>query len=433
MPNIKKILSLSTCWKIPIHIPPSLREARSLAGTKDKNWQARAGWLIDGLGQPALKDVLVVVRNGRLADISAFNASGACKEKILDFRDCTILPALMDAHVHLTLSGTLDAELRKRQFDYDLQSAYGVICAHLEQYWRFGVAAVRDGGDRQGFTHAFKKTELSGSKTPIRIFATDFARHAPGRYGSMLGRAFCETTEKLDSIEKSGQTMDHVKLINSGINSLQEFGKETLPQFSRLFLSKIIQKAHSKKLPVMVHANGEKPVRDALKAGCDSIEHGYFMGPDNLKYMAHHKVAWVPTMIPMAALTDNSALPESEKDVARKNLDHQLDQVAFALKCGVRIALGTDAGSIGVDHGKSVWQEMQLLVTAGLTLEQAISCATANAASVLRAGQTGALKNGWPADLIVVSGDPAAMLEKSIQIKGMHLDGKWRHPDSAAL
>ena len=111
------------------------------------------------------------------------------------------------------------------------------------------------------------------------------------------GESFpCRSDTELDPEEK-----DHIKIVNSGLNSLKEFGKETLPQFGAEELSDVVKIAGKCGRRVMVHANGKKPVAAALAAGCNSIEHGFFMGVENLKIMAEKGIVWVPTACTMKA------------------------------------------------------------------------------------------------------------------------------------
>jgi imidazolonepropionase-like amidohydrolase len=215
-------------------------------------------------------------------------------------------------------------------------------------------------------------------------------------------------------------------VINSGLNSLKRFGQPTAPQFPLDVLKTAVTRAHAKGLPVMVHANGRVPVGEAIEAGCDSIEHGYFMGTENLARMVEKSIAWVPTAIPMAALARDRGLTSEQRDVARRTLDHQLEQIRQGLELGVPIVLGTDAGSIGVDHGAAVAQEMALLVSAGLSLEQAVHSATGQAARLLGIADGGVIMPGRRADLIAVAGSPQNLLSGLASVDMICLEGRWR-------
>lgn len=111
---------------------------------------------------------------------------------------------------------------------------------------------------------------------------------------------------------------------------------------------------------VMVHANGRQPVRLAVAGGCHSIEQGFFMGRENLELMAEKGTFWVPTLFTMKAYSANinSAQAGADRQVIEKNLNHQIEQLAMARELGVNVALGTDAGSLGVLHGESMVEEM---------------------------------------------------------------------------
>ncbi len=241
----------------------------------------------------------------------------------------------------------------------------------------------------------------------------------------MIGLAPTPGESLSQAVARSPQGMDHIKLIQSGINSLDHFGLQTAPQFSETELALVRQFAQARGLPIMVHANGRDAVQSALSAGCESIEHGYFMGQDNLHRMADRQVFWVPTAIPMAALTRDGVLSPAMADVAHCTLEHQLKQIASAHQSGVRIALGTDAGSMGADHGSAVRRELALLVDAGLPLPQAVQCATLNAAQLMGLKYRGALQPGWRADFIALHGRPEHLPASLEKIAGLCIQGRW--------
>lgn len=398
--------------------PPSSRQAAD----RQAKQKLRIGWLIDGRGGPVLPDQLVVIAKGRIQSIEPFCGSSGSAEDVVDLTHSTILPALMDAHVHLALSGTLNETQRLEQLRQTPQQAQQNIQKHLYAHLDSGIIAVRDAGDRLG--QALKARD--GPATPVHLSATCWAWHAPNRYGGMIGRAPSPGESLAQAIARCAAGTDHVKLIQSGINSLDCFGHQTPPQFTETELIRVRQWASARGLPVMVHANGQAAVQIALAAGCDSIEHGYFMGSDNLHRLADHEVYWVPTVAPMAVLSQAGVVSSSQTDVARQTVDHQLDQISKAYHAGVLIALGTDAGSMGVDHGTAVRRELALLMNAGLSTSQGVQCATANAARLMRLKNQGALRPGWRADFIVVPGGPENLLVGLEAIQAICIQGDWR-------
>ncbi len=381
----------------------------------------RVGWLIDGRGGPIKTDQCVTLDSGRIQSIETFCGPSACQADIIDLTHATILPALMDAHVHLTFSGTLDGVQRQAQLRQSPEEAENAIHFHLQSHLDNGILAVRDAGDRLG---RVLKTKAA-SKSPVHLAAACWAWHASGRYGKMIGQAPGPGESLRQAVARTPRAMDHIKLIQSGINSLDHFGRETPPQFSEAELADLRRYALEKELPVMVHANGRHPVEIALAAGCDSIEHGYFMGMDNLCRMADQQIFWVPTAIPMAALTRGGVVSPDRTEVARRILEHQLKQIAAAHQMGVPIVLGTDAGSLGADHGTAVRQELALLMQAGLSLPRAVQCATANAALLMGLADRGTLQLGLRADLIVVAGQPHSLPSGLENIQALCVDGVW--------
>lgn len=366
----------------------------------------RAGWLIDGTGRDARPDRLIIVRSGRIHSIDAFKSHDIALPGFVDLSDHTIIPILMDAHVHLTFSGTCDPAQRKAQLGQTVAQSDQAISKHLLQSIDHGIGALRDAGDHRGDLLRYKHAH---AHMGVDVKAAGWALRAKGRYGRMIGQP-APVENGLDaSIEWGPQKPDHLKVINSGINSLDRFGHETAPQFTAGEMECICRYAQQNNLPVMVHANGRLAVRSSIDAGCRSIEHGYFMGRDNLGRMAEKGVFWVPTAIPMAVLTQAGVVAAGQAEVARRTLDHQLEQIFQGHRLGVTIALGTDAGSMGVDHGVAVRQELDLLIQAGLSLGQAIRCATLNAAALMGTKNKGAIMPAQRTDLMAVKA-PAHML-----------------------
>ena len=120
----------------------------------------------------------------------------------------------------------------------------------------------------------------------------------------MIGKSPGASEKLGQCICKQVRCIDHIKIVNSGLNSLVRFGNETPPQFDVMELKEAVKIGKRFGRKTMVHANGKKPVEVALKAGCHSIEHGFFMGQENLKRMAEKQIFWVPTAVTMKAYRD---------------------------------------------------------------------------------------------------------------------------------
>ena len=401
----------------------------------------RAGWLVDGSGGPVRENVRLRIHNGTIIDIRETASEKTPQVQATDLAHCTLLPGLIDAHIHLCMSGTEDLAVRERQLHLTFGDIKAGIEERLGKLIESGVVACRDGGDRHAFTMKYKRDHLDRKACPVQLKVAGAALHRPGRYGKLIGKALEDSEGLGQSICKDVRFIDHIKIINSGLNSLVCFGKETSPQFDVAELTEAVAAGQRFGRKTMVHANGKKPVEIALKAGCHSIEHGFFMGVENLKRMADRQVCWVPTVVTMKAYRDTfqqrgntsrhrnrseDASPLHTRNmiqVAERNLEHQLEQIRRAKELGVTIALGTDAGSIGVHHGRSVGEELRLLMTAGFSIAGAVQCATMNGARLLNLDDYGVIAKGGAATFIAVPGPPRDLPDSLGRIRSLYIRG----------
>ncbi len=400
-----------------------------------------AGWLLDGSGRPPEKNVLITVAGGEIRHLGKTAMPVPGIEGGVDIADCTILPGLIDAHVHLFMSGTYDPAVRETQLEAGFDSVKDDIARRLKNCLNHGIVAVRDGGDCHGHILAYKKGHLDSEIMPVKVFTAGRAWRRSGRYGRLIGRAPEVGNTLASAIKSSREKVDHVKIVNSGLNSLVKFGKQTLPQFSQAEMIAAVMSAKELGLKTMVHANGTVPVDIAVKAGCDSIEHGFFMGRDNLVQMADQQTIWVPTAVTMQAYikymehkegrgSHGATQSQPGKDDlhpaegAQRNLDHQLEQIAMARQLGVPVAAGTDAGSPGVDHGKSLQAEIGLLIQAGYSISEAVRSATRINARLLGLDNGGRLAVGTPATFVAIKGPPEDLPHSLGKIKSVYINGK---------
>jgi len=383
-----------------------------------------AGWLIDGAGTVIRKKILLRVVDGRFAAIKDYSPEDLLgQEHFQDLSHCTLLPPLVDSHVHLFMSGTTDRRVREQQLLAGYDELRPVMERHLRYLFSHGVLAVRDGGDHGGFALRYKAENKLEAGMLLRVAGRAWKKK--DRYGGLIGRAPGEGESPAKAYAAESAVVDHVKLVNSGLNSLTELGRETQPQFSKDEIAELVKVAGEHGRKVMVHANGKLPVQLAIEAGCHSVEHGFFMGRENLCRMAERGTVWVPTVFTMKAYADNcgrSRVPVDPGVVAGTIAD-QLLQLAVARELGVTVALGSDAGSLGVLHGESVVEEMKMFIKAGYSLAETVRCATANGARLL-GYDGGLLEVGRVADFLVVRGTPAQMPRKLSYLEGIYLAGE---------
>ena len=383
-----------------------------------------AGWLIDGTGAPAKKNRILKINGKRIESIYKAGQDDIKNPETTDLSHCTILPPLTDSHVHLFMSGTSDPDIRSSQLNTEFDHIKDVISNHLNQHLSHGILHVRDGGDSRAHTLCYKKKCHDKSKNPVLIKTAGKAWRNNGRYGRLIGRPPKNNTTLARAILKESHGIDHVKIVNSGLNSLIHFGKETPPQFSEKSLMDAVNAAKSLGLQVMVHANGKIPVNSAIKAGCDSIEHGFFMGRENMEIMAKKNIFWVPTAYTMKAYSKILDKNTAESAGALKNCESQIEQMALARNLEVPLALGTDSGSLGVHHGNSMIEELKIFMEAGYSIGDAIKCATFNGAKLLGIKEGGIIAPKKPATFLAVAGSPPDLPESLAQIEQIFINSR---------
>ncbi|MEJ2222362.1 MAG: amidohydrolase family protein [Desulfobacterales bacterium] len=377
---------------------------------RDQMISIKTGWLINGCGDAVQHNMCLDQKNGMIRSIRKIAAPGPdsaqTQIQVVDLSDCTLLPGLIDCHAHLGLSSTARRNPPDGFIFEKPDRLHGTILKHLNQLLARGVLAVRDGGDPDGSVRRYR-ADPGRKAHPVQLRTAGKARHRPGRYGHLIGSALPFDRSLAESILQEEEGIDHIKIVNSGLNSLTEFARETAPQFDSAELKAAVKAARKRGFKTMVHANGKLPVKIAINAGCDSIEHGFFMGKENLNRLAERGTTWVPTAFTMKALGDR---------MKRKGADTDGE-------IGVQIALGTDAGSAGVAHGQAVIEEMRILRDAGYPIEEIVKCAARSGALLLGLTRAGRLKKNMPATFIAVKGAPSQLPESLNQIKAIYIKG----------
>jgi imidazolonepropionase-like amidohydrolase len=199
--------------------------------------------------------------------------------------------------------------------------------------------------------------------------------------------------------------------------------------------------ARRKNARIIVRANGQQAVQDALQAGCDGIEQGYHMGPGNLQTMAQKKVLWIPSLLRAKNSLDSSrhngsiacrfsfqyTAPGKVKPGAAKHwkatLLGQLEQLRQAKKMGIETAVGTGAGSEGLLHGESVVEELKLFVKAGHGVEEALQCAIQTSSAFFKMKAIGPLTKGQKATFLVTRGTAKQLPRKLSYLEAIYING----------
>jgi imidazolonepropionase-like amidohydrolase len=351
------------------------------------------------------------IQNGRITRIQTdFQAvqfpSGP---EVVNLPELTILPALIDCHVHLALDG-VDFAAALERWSED-KAWLGQVKSALNHSLGCGLATIRDGGDNGKVGLFTKKLIETGELEGPRILACGQGIGKAGKYGSFLGPGIANVREACQLInDLKRQGIDWVKILVSGIVSFKYYGKVGAVQFSQGELTSITEYAHDLGLPVMAHASSDEAVSLGIQAGVDTIEHGYFISAQSLAGMAEKRIPWVPTVVPVAnQLLANSPLNHSleSQEIIKRTYELQLKKIKEAQALGVLLGIGTDAGAGGVVHGYDYFRELELFAQAGLSAGEVLKAATSTAAQICGLqDEQGSIEVGKKALLIGVKGNP---------------------------
>lgn len=375
----------------------------------DTNLVIRAERVFDGRTLLPGKKKDIIISSGKISQIVQGNGPApAGGIKFIDLQGYTVLPGLVDCHVHLALDG--------RDFNgaMDLWSRDSLLLervgSDLRNTLNRGIVAVRDGGDREWVGLRVRDEVNQGKLAGPRILSPGIALGKKGKYGPFLGPGI--TGDQIEETVKktAARGVDHIKVLVSGVVSFKEYRRVGEIQFSRGELAELVSASHQLGLKVMAHASSDEASRMAAEAGVNSLEHGYFISRSTLEVMADRGIPWIPTLIPVAIQARGwlrkGHTPE-KLEVIEKTYRQQLKMVKKASELGVLLGTGTDAGATGVLHGDGLLEEMQLLEEAGLGRDEILRSATVNGALALGLEkELGMVRPGLPPYLIAVRGDP---------------------------
>ena len=260
---------------------------------------------------------------------------------------------LHDCHIHIALDGI---DWRAALDRHRAAPDEAAIRTELARYAEVGVTYLRDGGDRFG---ACEMARRIAGEYDIEYASPAFPIHQKGNYGSFIGRSF-ETAGEYralvdEVVERGG---DFVKVMVSGIMDFNEYGALTGHALPREMMEGMVAYAHEKGLAVMAHVNGAQAVLDAVEAGVDSVEHGYYTDERAREALAASNAIWVPTFAPICNLIGTGSFPD---EVLERIAAGQRAAVAEVAANGGLIASGSDAGAGEVRHAEAAIRERELL------------------------------------------------------------------------
>lgn len=323
-------------------------------------------------------------------------------------RGAFLMPGLVDAHVHLFLDGAAtDGKLRGEHLKQPVEVLTEAARASARQSLGCGVTRVRDAGDRHGINHAIRAEARDPDSGMAQVRSGGLGVKRPKRYGAFMAMDVADADAIRASVMALARNNDEIKLILTGIIDFDAGAVTDEPQFDLEATRLLVDTARQCGRRVFAHCSGVKGLEIAIEAGVGSIEHGFFMNRDHLRRMADRGIAWTPTFCPVHfQWAHPQAAGWSAQTVGnlRRILDDHARHLLQAHELGVRLLVGTDAGSMGVEHGRAVFEEIDRFLEAGLPLESVLKAATS--APRRHFGEEAILGAGAPFEAILLDGSP---------------------------
>lgn len=385
--------------------------------------------MVDGTGaDPA--DADVVIEDGRIVEVGP----GLDGDERVDVTGKALLPGLFDCHTHVVFS-TIDTMRRiQTPFSYRFYQAMH----NLEATLRIGITTVRDaGGADLGVKQAVEDGLIRGPRMQISLgMLSQTGGHGDGwlpsganlRLDSHPGVPNTivdgpdEMRAKVRELVRMGA--DVIKVAVSG-GVLSPRDKPTHAHFRLEELKVLVEEATAAGIWVMAHAQATPGIKNAIRAGIRSIDHGIYLDDEAIEMMLARGTWLVPTLVAPRGVIDaaaaGAAIPETSVAKAHEVADIHRASFAKAVEAGVKVAMGTDSGV--TPHGNNL-RELQLMVEGGMTPMQAIVATTQSAAELMGLEEElGTLEPGKRADLVVVDGDPLDVATLTDRIEAVYQDG----------
>jgi imidazolonepropionase-like amidohydrolase len=388
--------------------------------------------VFDGTGSaPAVGDV--AVEDGRFVDIGL--GLDGDEQVVLDGKG--LLPGMFDCHTHVTVTSIDLLQNLQTPFSYRFFRA----AANLEATLRIGVTSVRDaGGADLGVKQAVDDGLLNGPRIQISLsMITQTGGHgdawmASGQAVHALLAAHPGVPETLvdgpDEMRRVVRTLvrmgaDVIKVAASG-GVLSPRDKPRHAHFRPAELEVLVEEANAAGIWVMAHAQAATGIKNAVRAGIRSIDHGIYLDDEAISLMLERGAWLVPTLVAprgvIEAAEAGARIEEAALAKAREVVDTHSESFRRAVAAGVKVAMGTDSGV--TPHGDNL-RELELMVAGGMTPAQAMVATTRSAAELLGvADELGTIEPGKRADAVVVNGDPLDVTGLGDRVSAVYRDGR---------
>lgn len=391
----------------------------------DTSFMIRNVTIVDGTGRAPAADWAVVVEGRHIVWVGPTDqAPTVADQAIVDGLGHTLLPGLINCHVHLCNDGAADLFAQVRQDSVPIASLRGARGALLTL--QSGVTTVRDCGAANGVAIELAKAIEEGLIPGPRIKAAGHVITMTGGHGHFIGRE----ADGRDAVRRAARAeikagAHFIKVMSTG-GVLTPGVTPTQTALLPEELEVVAQEAHNAGRRVATHAIGNAGIKNALRAGIDSIEHGFYLDDEALDLAVAQGAFLVPTLLAISRITTNGiagGIPDWVVRKAEQEAGRQRESFKAAVDSGMKIAAGTDAGTPFNRH-EDLALEMGLMVDYGLSPMQAILAATRSAAENLDVlHSVGTIEVGKLADLILVTGDPTVDIGAMRQVTFVAKDG----------
>ncbi|WP_432826679.1 amidohydrolase family protein [Dactylosporangium sp. CA-092794] len=373
----------------------------------------RGGRIFDGTGS-APADGDISIEDGVIAGLG----SGLDGDEAVDVAGCTVLPGFIDCHIHALLS-SLDT-IQNLNMPFSLQ--FYLAAENLRKTLDAGITTVRDAsGADLGVQRAVELGLIDGPDLHISIIAlsqtgghgdhwlpsgnhADIIGVTPGRPSGIVD-GVDECRRKVRELLRNGANMIKVNT-SGGVFSPRDDPSHA--HFTMAELTTMVEEAERAGSYVMAHAHGAAGIKNAVRAGIRSIEHGTELDDEAIELMLANGTWLVPTLgvgrFILERIEQGAAVPPAVAEKAIENQRLRADSFRRAVEAGVRIAMGSDAAA--ESHGRNLG-ELALMHEQGLDAAATLRAGTQSAAQLMRIDErVGTLRPGLRADLVVVEGDP---------------------------
>ncbi len=396
------------------------------------------GNLIDGITDHAKQEMTLIIEGDTIKSIrTGYLQPDGREDRVIDCRSMTVMPGLMDMHVHIEGETSPDHYLKRFTQNREVTAFESI--RYAEATLMAGFTTVRDLGG-SGVNIALRDAVNKGLVIGPRIFTagksiastgghadptSGFRRTLEGDAGPREGVADGpdQCTEAVRWRYKNGA--DLIKITGTGgVLSMAKNGQN--PQFTQEEMNTIVRIAADYGFHVAVHAHGAEGMKRAVLAGVHSIEHGTLMTPEIMDLMIEKGTWYVPTITAGKFVAEKAKISGYYPEVIRPKalaIGPKIQSTfAEAYRHGVKIAFGTDAGVF--PHGDN-WKEFVYMTEAGMPPMEAIQSATMGGARLLEIDdRLGSIEEGKIADVIAVEGDPLADIQKMKEVRFVMKEGR---------